>query len=115
MPLFGLSWHSQELAIRAIEAQAYYCTMAEDVMSVRDDFITKVRQLPFVHAYDSASNFVLVRSTLERVERMLERAREEGYELRDCSGYGMSDCVRVTLAPAEHMQGLVEVVSEVGS
>ncbi|WP_435078008.1 histidinol-phosphate transaminase [Halococcus sp. AFM35] len=63
------------------------------------------------HTYPSAGNFVLV--DVGDATAVAEAAKRKGVVVRDCSSFGLSDCIRVSCGTEEETERAVEVINEV--
>ena len=61
--------------------------------------------------YPSAGNFVLV--DVGDATTVAEAAKRKGVIVRDCSSFGLADCIRISCGTREETQRAVEVINEV--
>ncbi|MFC3476347.1 histidinol-phosphate transaminase [Halobacterium litoreum] len=61
--------------------------------------------------YESHGNFVL--ANVGDAEAVTEAAKREGVLIRDCSSFGLPECVRVTIGTREETERAVAVLNEV--
>jgi histidinol-phosphate aminotransferase len=63
------------------------------------------------HTYPSAGNFVLVE--VGDATAVTEAAKRRGVIVRDCSSFGLSDCIRISCGTEEATERAVEAINEV--
>ncbi len=63
------------------------------------------------HTYPSAGNFVLV--DVGDATAVAEAAKRKGVIVRDCSSFGLSDCIRISCGTERETERAVEVINEV--
>jgi histidinol-phosphate aminotransferase len=61
--------------------------------------------------YESGGNFVL--AEVGDGETVTDAAQREGVIVRDCSSFGLADCVRITCGTREGTKRAVDVLNEV--
>ncbi|WP_135302969.1 histidinol-phosphate transaminase [Haloarcula amylovorans] len=61
--------------------------------------------------WESAGNFVL--AAVEDASAVAEAAQEEGVIVRDCSSFGLPECIRITCGTEEDTEHAVSVLNEV--
>ena len=89
--------------------------MVGEVVRLRESFRRHVRALG-LETGPSHGNFVLVRfpegGSLEAGEAF-ERLKSAGILVRPTSGYGLSDCLRVTIGSAEEMEAVASEIERI--
>ena len=99
----------------AIRDQAYVMEYVEGVLEARARLQSMLATLG-IEFWSSNANFVLLRVGTAKADsaRFVERMRHRGILVRDrSSDTGCEGCVRITLGPKEHADGLLEALPSV--
>ena len=67
----------------------------------------------YADTWPSGGNFVL--AAVEDGTLVADRLMDRGIVVRDCSSFGLPDCIRITVAPTEPLQRVIEACNDVVS
>jgi len=99
----NISGASQAGATAAMMDQPYMSATVADTARVRDDFTRRLRRTGFM-VPDSFTNFILIRFADGHAAQRADRTLcAKGIIMRAMTGYDLPDCLRATIAGAEHM------------
>lgn len=104
---FAASSLACRAGLAALDDRAHVEKTIETVEWSREYMTTELD----AHTYPSAGNFVLV--DVEDASTVAEAAKREGVIVRDCSSFGLPECVRVTCGTRESTERAVSVLNEV--
>ncbi len=91
-------------AIAAVQDQAYIQIVRDTITDVRDQFTTSLQALG-ITVIPSQTNFVLCQFiSVDEAQDAFTFLKSEGIIVRPVGGYGLPDCLRITLAPAPQME-----------
>ena len=100
----GVTAPSQAAATAAVENQLHVEALRGRTIATRDDFIESLRAIG-LHPLPSQGNFVLLRFGSPAQASDADRhLRSDGIFVRGMSGYGLFDCLRITLGTEVQMQ-----------
>lgn len=100
----GVTTVSLAMAAAAVEDQDYMRGVVARTAALRDGFAELLREAGHV-VVPSRTNFVLVRLPDPEAARVAERTlREAGIVVRGLGGYGLADCLRISVGPQEVME-----------
>ena len=106
----NISLAGQSAATAALQDQAYMRETVQMTAEIRHRFTADMRSLGLV-VPESYTNFVLVQfPSLERAQQAEQALRAEGILVRGMGGYGLSDCLRMTIGKAEEMQQVTDIL-----
>ena len=101
---------SAAAAVAAVEDQAHVAFVRQATAKVRDTFSAEIKAMDLT-PIPSQTNFVLGQfPSVEAAQAALAYLRDEGIIVRAMGGYGLSDCLRITLGPPDQMERVVEVL-----
>ena len=109
-PLFGISYITQRVAAAALDDKEYYEQMIKKTEEVRKTFIDEVNALDAFHCFNSYANFILIKVHQFAASDVVTYLRKNGYLVRDCKGYGLKDCIRISIGREEHMSEILELL-----
>jgi histidinol-phosphate aminotransferase len=102
---------SLAMAVAAVEDHAYMRGTVTRTIAIRDRFAQELR-LAGYDVPESWTNFVLIRFSDPAAAAAAERAlRAADIIVRGLSGYGLTDCLRVTVGPPETMDRAVRILN----
>ncbi|MFB6344425.1 MAG: aminotransferase class I/II-fold pyridoxal phosphate-dependent enzyme, partial [bacterium] len=61
--------------------------------------------------WESGGNFVL--ADVSDAEAVTEEAKKQGVIVRNCSSFGLPDCIRITCGTEDHMEKAVTVLNSI--
>jgi histidinol-phosphate/aromatic aminotransferase/cobyric acid decarboxylase-like protein len=100
----NISAASQAAATAAMRDQAYMRKVRGETAARRDRFAAQMRDLG-LGVLESHTNFALLRfASTEAASSAGRTLRAEGILMRAMGGYGLADCLRVTIGAEEDMQ-----------
>ena len=106
----NISLAGQAGASAALQDQAYMRETVQLTADIRQAFTADMRSLGLV-VPESHTNFVLVQfASAEQAHQIEQALRAEGFLVRAMGGYGLGDCLRITVGEAEAMQRVTEIV-----
>ena len=106
----NVSLVSQALAVGALADQAYMARTVSETARRRDAVSSRLR-LAGYDVPNSATNFILIRfKDTEAAQRAEAALRANGLILRGMGGYGLSHCLRATIAAESAMERLAETL-----
>ncbi len=106
----NVSGVSQAMAEAAIRDQGHMAASVASVAAIRDGFTASLRASGYP-CPESHTNFVLIPFPDAESARAADgRLRKAGYLLRGMGGYGLTHCLRATVAEAEVMSRVAEVL-----
>ncbi|MGB1012121.1 MAG: pyridoxal phosphate-dependent aminotransferase [Thiolinea sp.] len=106
----NISAAGQAVATAAMQDQAYMRETVALTMEIRQRFADDMRSLG-LRVPTSYTNFVLVQfSSLAQAQQAEQALRAEGILVRGMGGYGLGDCLRMTIGKAEEMQQVTDIL-----
>ncbi|MEZ5778573.1 MAG: histidinol-phosphate transaminase [Paracoccaceae bacterium] len=106
----NVSGASQAMAAAAMRDQPHMREVVARTAAVRSTFAATLREAGY-RIPDSHTNFVLIPFADADVARAADaRLRDAGYLLRGMGGYGLSHCLRATIASAEVMGRAADIL-----
>lgn len=110
-PPFNLNLYTEQVAVAALDEQAWLDRHVEAVQFGREAIYEGVKALGF-QPYESAANFVLARSPLAPTE-VVEGLRRRGILIRQFPGtQGLEEMVRFGVGRPEHTEQLLSALTE---
>ena len=85
MPPWAISLLGQVAAVEALNDSEYYLARYEETRVLREGLADDLEGIPGLRVYHSDVNFLLVECVDHPIRVVLERCREKGVYLRDCS------------------------------
>ena len=104
---FAVNTLACHAGIAALEDDEYVERTVGTVRSARK----YIREHLGARTWESGGNFVL--AEVGDGERVAAAAREEGVIVRDCSSFGLPDCIRITCGTQENTRSAVGTLNEV--
>ena len=105
---------TQAAALAALEDQSYMLETVGLTAAVRRTFSEQMKTLG-LFVPESFTNFVLVQFPKEQAAQSAEHhLRELGILVRGVGGYGLADCLRITLGQGDDMQRVYECLKTLG-
>lgn len=111
-PLFGIPFISQIMGKAALEDKEYYKELSLKISKVRDEFINEINSIEGLNAYPSKSNFVLINTGGICPTKVEEYLRENNYLVRNCTGYGLFNHIRISIGREQHMKDIVNLIRD---
>lgn len=102
---------SRKLCLAALEDDDYYKKLAGDLISVRDDFCSKLNAVKGVKAFRTYANFVYIRFAGIDVQGLKDLLEREGYLVRLWTETARLS-MRITLAPKEIMDKVAAIIKD---
>jgi histidinol-phosphate aminotransferase len=100
---------SLAMALAAVEDQAYMRATVARTAEIRDRFVRDLRAAGYL-VPESRTNFVLVRFPDKAAAEIADKSlRGAGIIVRGLNGYGLTDCLRVTVGPQEIMDRTLRI------
>ena len=110
-PLFRLSASSRAASIAALEDMEYYDNIRQQVIDVREKFISQLNAIEGVRAYKSEANFVFIKFNANYSKRLAEHLIECGYIVRLFTSKHNSTCnMRITLSNERVMHEIIQEI-----
>jgi len=101
---------SQCMASAALRDRAYMLDVVRKTSERREEISERLRQAGYV-VPESATNFLLIRfPSAEAATTAEETLRSQGLILRRMAGYGLPDCLRATVGPADAMDRMAKTL-----
>lgn len=90
---------TQAAARFALEHKPVFDEQAARIRAERERLLEGLRALPGIHAWDSAANFILFRTSQGRAAAVFEGLKGRGVLIKNLTGAGgmLTDCLRVTV------------------
>jgi len=82
----------------------------DKIIAERERLIAKLREIPFLHVYDSRANYVLCRVQGLPVAAVREAMQARGIILRYFDAPGLDDCIRITVGTPMQDESLLIVL-----
>ncbi|MDG4874440.1 histidinol-phosphate transaminase [Mesorhizobium sp. WSM4935] len=102
---------SLAMAVAAIEDQAYMRAAVARTSDIRDRFAQGLRTAGY-EVPESRTNFVLVRFAEAAAAAAADNAlRGAGIVVRGLAGYGLADCLRITIGPQDVMDRALRILT----
>ncbi|AFZ74714.1 histidinol-phosphate transaminase [Natronobacterium gregoryi] len=102
---------ASELACRAGLAAIDDDEHVQRTVETASDSRAYMRDNLETHVWESEGNFVLV--DVGDAERVAEETQERGVIVRDCTSFGLPDCLRITCGTETETERAVETINEV--
>lgn len=100
----------EEIAVSALESKDYYKNLSKEIIADRTNFIESVNKLNHFKAYDSKSNFVLVKVSPEAKEVLESKLSSEEVII---SKFVKDNYMRVTVGYSPNTTRFLEILSEI--
>jgi histidinol-phosphate aminotransferase len=104
MPAFcNISAPSTAAALASLDDLPYLETIVARIVADREDLAARLREIPGVEPFPSATNFLLVRLPVDDAGPVVRALAERGVFVRSFPGsrHGLGDCLRVSVGSAE--------------
>lgn len=102
---------SLAMALAAVEDQAYMRATVARTAEIRDRFAQGLRTAGY-EIPESRTNFVLIRFPDKVAAEIADKTlREADIIVRSLSGYGLTDCLRVTVGPPDIMDRALRILA----
>ncbi len=114
---FNINNYSQIAVYTALHHQDLIAQQVALIQSARDELKVQMEQLAMmgIKTYPTAANFILFEAYQEAAE-LFEALKERGILIRNVSGRGLENCLRVTVGTPEQntafLEALVQSISE---
>jgi histidinol-phosphate aminotransferase len=105
-PIFSVSGINQSLADKALDYPDYYKKIKEENYRVRKSFIERLQELKNFQAYQSESNFVLIKLSGMDATTVLNAVGRQGIIIGSTENYGMKNYLRITVGDEPTMKKL---------
>ena len=109
-PDWSVNGLAQAAGLIAIADTAYLGQARAAVAASRDCVVERLSDLG-IRCYPTAANFVLAQ--VGDAGRLRDGLARSGLFVRDCTSFGLPDCIRIGLRPAEDCAKLADAIAEV--
>lgn len=107
-PPYGVNVAAEVLLIEALENLDIFKSQVEQIIETRDWFFGEVSQLSGVQAYESHSNYILLRILEKDALVIKNQLEQEGILVRYFNREPLTGCIRVTIGLSEQMEKLLK-------
>jgi histidinol-phosphate aminotransferase len=99
----NISTAAEVAAIASIQDRDYLVAVVQRIIADRDALADRLRQIPGVEPFPSATNFLLVKLPVENAKPIVDGLAARGIHVRYFGdpGHNMLDCLRVSIGTAE--------------
>ena len=106
----NVSITSQAIATAAMNDQEYMASVVTETAEIRNKFTDSIRSLG-VRVPPSYTNFALLQFDSPQIAHRIDEAlKRNGLILRSMGGYGLSDCLRVTICNQSTMDRVATII-----
>lgn len=109
-PYLGLSRILEQVAISAIESNAYYKRTSRRIMRDRDWLIKQIRTLKNFNAYDSDANFIIANASL-KAKKLLESKMHKEKVL--IAKFVKDSLMRITIGSTKNVRNFFKLLSAI--
>lgn len=111
----GYNRFSETVALAALESEAYYRSVAEQMDWGRKLYKKELGDLPGFKVYKSVANFILIKYPIE-IKPALEKAfAEQQYKIKFMTDKGLESCMRITLGRPEQTQTVCDTIKRIAT
>lgn len=109
----GFNRFSEAVTIAALNSEAHYRRVAEDMEWGRQLYKRALGHLEGFKVYKSVANFILIKYPVEIKEALQEALALEEYKIKFMGDKGLESCLRITLGRKEQTQMVVDTILKV--
>lgn len=109
----GYNRFSEAVALAALDSDAHYRHVADQMEWDRQLFQKELSGLPGFKVYKSVANFILIKYPVEIKERLQQAMKEQDYKIKFMGDPGLESCLRITLGRPEQIQVVVDTIKRV--
>ena len=109
----GYNRFSEHVALAALQSEAHYRDVANQMEWDRQLFKKELGDLPGFKVYKSVANFILIKYPIEIKERLQQALVAQDYKIKFMSDKGLESCLRITLGRPEQIQVVVDTIKRV--
>lgn len=109
----GYNRFSEMVALAALQSEAHYRDVANQMEWDRQLFKKELGQLPGFKVYKSVANFILIKYPTQIKEALQKALVAQNYKIKFMSDKGLEDCLRITLGRPEQIKVVVETIKSV--
>lgn len=106
----GYNRFSEAVALAALDSDAHYRKVADDMEWGRQLYKKELGHLPGFKVYKSVANFILIKYPIEIKEPLMKALAAEEYKIKFMSDKGLESCLRITLGRKEQTQTVVDTI-----
>jgi len=109
----GYNRFSEHVALAALQSEAHYRDVANQMEWGRQLFKQELGNLPGFKVYKSVANFILIKYPIEIKERLQKAMVAQNYKIKFMSDKGLESTLRITLGRPEQIQIVVDTIKRV--
>lgn len=109
----GYNRFSEHVALAALQSEAHYRDVANQMEWDRQLFKQELGNLPGFKVYKSVANFILIKYPIEIKERLQKAMVAQNYKIKFMSDKGLESTLRITLGRPEQIQVVVDTIKRV--
>ncbi len=109
----GYNRFSEHVALAALQSEAHYRDVANQMEWDRQLFKKELGSLPGFKVYKSVANFILIKYPIEIKERLQQALVAQNYKIKFMSDKGLESTLRITLGRPEQIQVVVDTIKRV--
>lgn len=109
----GYNRFSEHVALAALQSEAHYRDVANQMEWDRQLFKNELGSLPGFKVYKSVANFILIKYPIEIKERLQQALVAQNYKIKFMSDKGLESTLRITLGRPEQIQVVVDTIKRV--
>jgi len=109
----GYNRFSEHVALAALQSEAHYREVANQMEWGRQLFKQELGNLPGFKVYKSVANFILIKYPIEIKERLQKAMVAQNYKIKFMSDKGLESTLRITLGRPEQIQIVVDTIKRV--
>ena len=109
----GFNRFSEAVTIAALNSEAHYRRVAEDMEWGRQLYKRALGHLEGFKVYKSVANFILIKYPVEIKEALQKALALEEYKIKFMGDKGLESCLRITLGRKEQAQMVVDTILKV--
>lgn len=109
----GYNRFSEHVALAALQSEAHYRDVANQMEWDRQLFKKELGSLPGFKVYKSVANFILIKYPIEIKERLQQALIAQNYKIKFMSDKGLESTLRITLGRPEQIQVVVDTIKRV--
>lgn len=109
----GYNRFSEAVALAALESDAHYRHVADQMEWDRQLFKRELGSLPGFKVYKSVANFILIKYPTAIKAALQKALADQGYKIKFMGDPGLEDTLRITLGRPEQIQVVVDTIKNV--
>ncbi len=109
----GYNRFSEHVALAALQSEAHYRDVANQMEWDRQLFKQELGSLPGFKVYKSVANFILIKYPIEIKERLQKAMVALNYKIKFMSDKGLESTLRITLGRPEQIQVVVDTIKRI--